>query len=80
MIFAEDDSRPPISLKTIHISCASHNYQDGHNYAGFILYSYDNKTEWCVNSRHCKTGYLVIQDTDSDGVNLSDISAATLLE
>ena len=52
-----------IELKVIHLSCASDAYQKGNNYAGFILYSHEGKTDWYLNERHCKTGYLVIQNT-----------------
>ena len=58
-----------ISLETLHISCKSHAYQPGRNYAGLIVYQYDGKSEWrTANNTHCKSGYVVIQDTDSEEV------------
>ena len=58
-----------IDVKTMHISCQSDTYQPGHNYAGIIIYQYDGKSEWrTANNTHCKSGYIVIQDTDSENV------------
>jgi hypothetical protein len=34
-----------------------------------IIYQCDDKSEWrTANNTHCKTGYIVIQDTDSENV------------
>ena len=58
-----------IRVKTMHISSQSDTYQPGHNYAGVIIYQYDGKSEWeTANNTHCKSGYIVIQDTDSENV------------
>ena len=59
-------SGPSFTIKTIHISCSSDAYRGpGHKYGGIILYGCDGKSEWyTTNGTHCKTGYLVIQDTD----------------
>ena len=58
-----------IRVKTMHISCQSDTYHPDHNYAGVIIYQYDGKSEWrTANNTHCKSGYIVIQDTDSDDV------------
>ena len=58
-----------IDVKTMHISCQSDTYYPGHNYAGVIIYQYDGKSEWrTANNTHGKTGYIVIQDTDSENV------------
>ncbi|CAB3977575.1 Hypothetical predicted protein [Paramuricea clavata] len=44
-------------------------YQPGHNYRGVIIYQYNDKSEWrTANNTHCKSGYIVIQDTDSENV------------
>lgn len=58
------------TLKTIHLSCASHRthiYNEGNwNYAGFILYTHNGQTEWwSLSRRKSKIGYLVIQDANS---------------
>jgi hypothetical protein len=58
-----------ILVKTMHISCQSDIYQPGHNYGGVIIYQYNDKAEWrTANNTHCKSGYIVIQDTDSENV------------
>ena len=62
-------SEADIDVKTMHISCQSDMYQRGHNYAGVIIYQYDGKSEWrTANNTRCKSGYIVIQDTDSENV------------
>ncbi|CAB4036056.1 Hypothetical predicted protein, partial [Paramuricea clavata] len=58
-----------IYVETMHISCQSDTYQPGHNYGGVIIYQYDGKSDWkTANNTHCKTGYIVVQDADSDNV------------
>ena len=58
-----------ITVESMHISCQSDTYQPGHNYAGVIIYEYDGKSDWrTANNTHCKSGYIVIQDTNSDKV------------
>ncbi len=65
---SKDDKRK-IDVETMHISCKSDTYQSGHNYAGVIIYQYDEESDWrTANNTHCKAGYIVIQDTDSKGV------------
>ena len=59
---------PTFKLTVVHLSCASDPYQNGNDYAGFILYSHDGKTDWYLNGRHCKTGYLIIQNTSKQEV------------
>ena len=55
-------------VKTIHLSCSSDAYRGiGHKYGGIIIYGHDGESEWCTaNGTHCKSGYLVIQDTDDN--------------
>ena len=58
-----------IDVITMHISCQSDTYYPDHNYAGVIIYQYDGKSKWrTANNTHCKSGYIVIQDTDSQNV------------
>ena len=62
-------SQRPINVETMHISCKSDTYQSGHNYGGVITYLYKGKSDWrTANNTHCKPGYIVIQDTDSQNV------------
>ena len=64
-----ETSEGSIDVKTMHISCQSHTYQPGQNYAGVIIYQYNGKSDWrTANNTHCKSGYIVIQDTDSENV------------
>jgi hypothetical protein len=54
-----------IIVETMHISCKSDTYQEDHNYGGVIIYQYKGKSEWrTANNTHCKSGYIVIQDTN----------------
>ena len=64
---------PDLSFSKIRLSCESDPYTSGKNYAGFILYGWKDKkgrmlTDWRLNGKHCKSGYLVIQSTDSPRV------------
>jgi len=59
---------PDIPVTTLHLSCSSDVYQQGHDYAGFVLYSHDGMTDWRLNGIHCKTGYIVVRDTNSCSV------------
>ncbi len=66
---------PDLKFKTIRLSCESHLYSSSEeNYAGFILYAWTDeegvvRDDWVLNGKHCKSAYLVVQSTDSDGVN-----------
>ena len=62
--------RPSFSVETIHISCQSDSYEGTDNcYAGVIIYSCDGKSEWqTANGTRCKTGYLLIMDTETEKV------------
>jgi hypothetical protein len=58
-----------VSVETMHISCKSDTYKPTYNYGGVIIYHYNGKSEWrTANNTHCKSGYIVIQDTDSENV------------
>ena len=68
-IYIANTSEGRIEVNTMHISRKSGTYQPGHNYGGIIIYQYDGKSEWrTANNTHCKSGYIVIQDTDSENV------------
>ena len=61
---------PDLSFKTIRLSCESDPYMPGKNYAGFILYGLKRDgvvlQDWWLNGKHCKSAYLIIQQTDPD--------------
>lgn len=65
-IYPLNAGNPKFQVKTIHISCQSDPYTGkNHSYGGLIVYAYDGKEGWyTVNGTHCKSGYLVIKDTD----------------
>ena len=69
VITPQSYGKEEVSVETMHISCQSDIYQPGHNYGGVIIYQYNDKSEWrTANNTHCKSGYIVIQDTDSENV------------
>ncbi|XP_075256783.1 uncharacterized protein LOC142349238 isoform X2 [Convolutriloba macropyga] len=57
--------RGNLYVEFIHVSCRSSQFRANRNYLGFILYEYDGKTEWRLNGRKCKSGYLCIVDEDT---------------
>ena len=62
-------SENEINVESLHLSCKSDVYKSSGSYAGIIIYQYSGKSEWrTANNTHCKTGYIVIQDTDSENV------------
>lgn len=63
------DDVEKLVVKTMHLSCKSHAYRPGHKYDGMIIYQYNGKSEWrTANNTHCLSGYIVIQDTNSESV------------
>ena len=36
------------------------------NYGGIVLYAYNGKSEWYLNGIHCKSGYIIIKQTNID--------------
>ncbi|XP_028399069.1 uncharacterized protein LOC114522552 [Dendronephthya gigantea] len=69
VITPRSSDKNEVSVTTMHISCKCDTYNDGHNYGGVIVYQYNGKSEWrTANNTHCKSGYIVIQDTDREDV------------
>lgn len=74
VISGDKPSYPDITFKTIRLSCESHVFRAKESrYAGFILYAWTDdeggvRDEWWLNGKHCKSAYLVIQDTESPDV------------
>ena len=64
-VLAEVFNFPDSPVVSVHLSSSSDVYKEGHNYAGFILYSHNGETDWTLNGIHCKSGYMVILDSDS---------------
>lgn len=65
---------PDLQFHTIRLSCESHPYSsEEKEYGGFILYGWDDgegsvKDDWYLNGKHCKGAYLVIQGSNSPGI------------
>ena len=70
-VVPKSSGHPKIHVETLHLSCKSDVYVPGHNYGGIVLYSHNGQTDWRLNGIHCKTGYIVILDTDSEKVKRS---------
>lgn len=53
---------------TIHISCKSNPYSGSrHKYGGIIIYGRNGLGDWyTANGTHCKSGYVVIMQTDTE--------------
>ena len=64
------DPSKTIGVETIHISCKSDTFKGkNHNYAGVIIYQCNGESDWrTANRTHCKSGYLVMKDTDSEDI------------
>ena len=69
-------SGPSFIVKTIHISCKSDTYLGAdRKYGGIIVYGRNGETDWyTANGTHCKSGYVVIMQTDTKAFN--DLQAA----
>ena len=62
-------NKDEVSVETMCISDKSDPYKPGHNYGGVIIYQYNSKSVWrTANNSLCKSGYIVIQDTNSENV------------
>ena len=55
-------------VKTLHISCQSDTYRrSDYKYGGIIIYGRNGETDSYTNNKtHCKSGYVVIKQTDTD--------------
>ena len=63
------DGEERVTVRTMHLSCKSDTYQSDRNYGGVIIYLYDGMSDWITaNNTDCKSGYIVIQDTDSENI------------
>ena len=60
-------SGPSFTVKTLHISGQSDKYRGSdHKYGGIIIYARNGQTDWKTpNGTHCKSGYVVILQTDT---------------
>lgn len=58
---------PSFTVSTLHISCKPDTYHGSEQkYGGIIIYARNGQTDWRTeNSTHCKSGYVVIMQTDT---------------
>jgi len=57
-----------INVSSFHVSCQSDqlkNIDGNSNMYGAVLYMYDNQHDWYLNGIHCKSGYIIIKNTES---------------
>ena len=59
---------PSFTVRTLHISCQSDTYRGSERkYGGIIIYTRNGVTNWrTANDTHCKSGYVVIMQTDTE--------------
>lgn len=74
---SNDDKKDKITIKSYHISCASHSLDFDNidakeekeiNYVGIVLYANkneENEFDWRKNGYHCLPGYIILQKTDT---------------
>ncbi|CAF0800390.1 unnamed protein product [Didymodactylos carnosus] len=55
-------SDPSQQIKNIYISTNSTKFDRFNDFVGFLIYSYDDKTDFYLSNRHCKTGCLLIKE------------------
>jgi ubiquitin C len=54
-----------LEMRTVHFSCTSDRFDSTSNFIGFIVYGYNWQTDFRLNGKHCKTGYILIKKTDA---------------
>ena len=61
---------PDYTVDSVHLSRQSDIFGGNNSkYGGIIIYSRDGESEWqTTNGKHCKSGYIVIQDSASERV------------
>ena len=66
-VFPPSGNGRRFDVRTIHISCKSNPYSGSqHKYGGIIIYGRDGFDDWyTANGTHCKSGYVVIMQTDT---------------
>ncbi|CAF3447848.1 unnamed protein product [Rotaria sp. Silwood1] len=54
-----------LEMRSVHFSCSSDRFDATSNFIGLIVYGYDWQTDFRLNGKHCKTGYILIKKTDA---------------
>jgi len=60
-----DREKSSIRIDSIHISCQSDIHDPKKHQAGLIVYSYKGKTDFYLNGKHCRSGYILIKNAES---------------
>lgn len=55
--------KPNIRIDSIHVSCKSDIHDPTKDQVGLIIYSYKDKTDFYLNDKHCRSGYILIKNT-----------------
>ena len=67
VVHTKRGSGPRFTITTLHISCHSEPYRgSSFKYGGIIIYGRNDQGNWSTNNNtRCKSGYLVVMQTDS---------------
>jgi hypothetical protein len=57
-----------LDCRTIRLNCESDSYRYGNRFAGFILYGYYGEDTWVLQGKRCRSGYIVILNSDAEKV------------
>ena len=53
-----------IDVETMHVSCHSDSFTEGHDYIGLVLYEFYGETDWTLNGRRIRSGYIYLVRSD----------------
>ncbi|CAF0874160.1 unnamed protein product, partial [Didymodactylos carnosus] len=70
-ILENDNNSAMIDINQLHILPYSDRFDQTKTHVGFIIYSYNNHTEFILNGIYCKTGYVLIKH----GENVENINS-----
>jgi hypothetical protein len=65
IISRRNSARPSIKIETVHISCSSDSFNEDKRMAGLIVYSFDDQQKFEMNGHRCRTGYILIKESDN---------------
>jgi hypothetical protein len=64
LISHKNPTRPSIKIESVHISCSSDSFDPEKDMVGLIVYSFDNLQRFEFNGHRCRTGYILIKETN----------------
>ncbi len=56
-----DSNKHLLEMRSAHFSCSSDRFDATSNFIGMIVYGYDWQTDFWLNGKHWKTGYVLIK-------------------